>query len=366
MQVTSSESLSPDSRSAVAESTSKKIFRGIIEAAREGVIIVDVSMRVVAASSAARRAFSRDGEPIEGLRLTEVIRDLSLHASFGRALTAQTQTETRLEYITREKRGYDVHISPVEIEGALYAVGVFYDTTRIERLEKMRQEFLSNISHELRTPLTSIMAFVETLESGAIDDPENNRRFLGVVRRNAERMNDLISDILELSLIESGGVTIEIKQVRVSSLVDEVFASLSSKAGEREIRLINEIDAEVRVPADPIRLEQMLTNLIENAIKFNRLGGTVTLSLNSRDDQHLISVADTGEGILPAHLPRIFERFYRADRGRTREVGGTGLGLSIVKHLARLHGGDVSVSCDLGRGSRFVIKIPAVQDINAM
>ncbi|HBR56331.1 MAG TPA: hypothetical protein DEA22_02485 [Blastocatellia bacterium] len=358
MQVTGSESISLSSQPAGAETTSKKIFKGIIEAARESVIIIDSSMRIAAASSAAQAAFARDAASIEGHRLTEVIRDLSLHASFHRALAENARTEARLEYVTHEKRGYDVHITPVEIEGKLYAVGVFYDTTRIERLEKMRQEFLSNISHELRTPLTSIMAFVETLESGAIDDPENNRRFLGVVRRNAQRMNDLISDILELSMIESGKITIEIKSVKLANLVDEIFASLSSKAAERDIGLINEIEAEARVPADQMRLEQMLTNLIDNAIKFNRPAGTVSVRMESNDGKYRIEVSDTGEGILPSHLPRIFERFYRADRGRTREVGGTGLGLSIVKHLARLHGGDVSAFSDLGRGSRFIIELP--------
>lgn len=366
MQLTGSESLSPNSGQAGERSISEKIFSGILESAREAVIIVDSSLRVVAANGAARAAFPRDAASIEGLRLTEVIRDLSLHSSLNRALAQRRRTETRLEYITQEKRGYDVQISPVEIEGNLYAVGVFYDTTRVERLEKVRQEFLSNISHELRTPLTSIIAFVETLESGAIDDPKNNRRFLAVIRRNAERMNELISDILELSMIESGNITIEIKQVRIGNLVDEVFASLSSKASERRIELISEIDTEARVSADPIRLEQMLTNLIENAIKFNRTGGKVSLSLGTRDALHLITVSDTGEGILPGHLPRIFERFYRADRARTREIGGTGLGLSIVKHLARLHGGDVSAYSELGRGSRFVIQLPASPDIKPM
>lgn len=363
MQLTGNELISPGSRQAGEGSIAEKIFRGIVESAREGVIIVDLSLRIVAASGAARAAFSRDGTSFEGLRLTEVVRDLNLHSSFNRTLSERRRNETRLEYIGSEKRGYDVQISPVEIEGSLYAVGVFYDTTRVERLEKVRQEFLSNISHELRTPLTSIMAFVETLESGAIDDPENNRRFLAVVRRNAERMNDLVSDILELSMIESGNIGIDIKQVRIANLVDEVFASLSSKADERGIELVNEIDGEIRVSADPMRLEQMLTNLIENAIKFNRNGGKVSLSLETCDGRHLITVADTGEGILPGHLPRIFERFYRADLARTREVGGTGLGLSIVKHLARLHGGDVSAYSDLGRGSRFVVQLPVADEI---
>ncbi|MBA2379594.1 MAG: hypothetical protein H0V76_08475 [Blastocatellia bacterium] len=237
-------------------------------------------------------------------------------------------------------------------------MAVFYDVTQIERLERVRQEFLSNISHELRTPLTSIMAFVETLEDGAIDDPESSRKFLSVIRRNAQRMHTLISTILELSQIESGKVFIDKQSVRVAKIVDEIFLGLGPTADARSIALINDIAADARVEADASRLEQMLTNLIDNAIKFNRDGGTVTVASATREGTDLISVADTGEGILTSHLPRVFERFYRADRSRSRDVGGTGLGLAIVKHLARLHSGDVSVSSELSRGSTFVIELP--------
>jgi two-component system phosphate regulon sensor histidine kinase PhoR len=203
------------------------------------------------------------------------------------------------------------------------------------------------------------MAFVETLEDGAIDDKENNRRFLGVIRRNAERMRALIADILELSLIESGNVSVDLKYVPLAPIVDEIFAALSSNAKTHNITLINEITTGSTVFADPVRLEQMLTNLIDNAIKFNREQGKVTTTFEKRGDVGVISVVDTGEGIPAEHLQRIFERFYRADRGRTRDIGGTGLGLAIVKHLARLHGGEISVRSSLGRGTTFSIEIPA-------
>jgi two-component system phosphate regulon sensor histidine kinase PhoR len=225
-------------------------------------------------------------------------------------------------------------------------------------LENVRQEFLSNISHELRTPLTSIMAFVETLEDGAIDDVENNLRFLGVIRRNAERMRHLIDDILELSSIESGKITIQPKSCHLVNLIDEVFTNLSNKAAERKIKLLNQVPKETTVFADAVRLEQMLTNLIDNAVKFNREAGTVTVSYGAKEGKDVISVADTGEGISGEHLQRLFERFYRADRARSREVGGTGLGLAIVKHLARLHGGEVSVNSVPGRGAVFSIELP--------
>lgn len=341
------------------EISSLNILQRILDATRESVLIVDVSRRIIASNRAAHNAFARNNGNIQNRRLSEVIRDLSLHEAFSSALENGESSDLKMDFIGIEKRSYDIHVSPIDLDGTPHAIGAFYDVTQIERLERVRQEFLSNISHELRTPLTSIMAFVETLEDGAIDDKDNNRRFLGVIRRNAERMHGLIADILELSMIESGNVSIEAKPVRLFNLVEEVLASLSSKAAAREIMLVNAIPEKVKVTADPVRLEQMLTNLIDNGIKFNRPAGSVTISVDQNLDKTLISVADTGEGILADHLSRVFERFYRADRGRTRDVGGTGLGLAIVKHLARLHGGEVSVTSALSRGTTFVIELPA-------
>jgi two-component system phosphate regulon sensor histidine kinase PhoR len=234
---------------------------------------------------------------------------------------------------------------------------VFFDVTRLERLERVRQEFLSNVSHELRTPLTAILAFVETLESGAIEDIENSQRFLAIIRRNANRMHTLIDDILQLSAIEAGNVPLRTEEIELYPLVNEVFASLAAAAKTRQIVLDNRVDQQAKVFADSRGLEQMLTNLIDNAIKFNRDGGRVSVThKNGLRDR--IRVEDTGEGIPAQHLPRLFERFYRVDRARSREVGGTGLGLAIVKHLARAHGGEVAVESKLGEGSTFAIELP--------
>src|SRR5687767_1998572 len=337
--------------------TSHEILDGILNSSREGILVVDTFMRVAAANEPASDAFGRQVPTLHGRRLTEIIRDLSLHECVARALRDRQPSDLRVEHTGNEKRVYDVHVAPVDIEGQRHAVGVFYDITQTERLETMRQEFLSNISHELRTPLTSILAYVETLEDGGIDDSENNRRFLTVIRRNAERMNALISDISELSLIETGNITIDVRRIHPSPVVDEIFAALSSKAAERHIDLINQISHETTVGVDPMRLEQMLTNLIDNAIKFNRPRGSVTVSNDEWEGKSRISVADTGEGLRPEHLQRIFERFYRVDRSRSRDAGGTGLGLAIVKHLARLHGGDVLVNSMLGRGTIFTIEL---------
>jgi two-component system, OmpR family, phosphate regulon sensor histidine kinase PhoR len=341
--------------------TSRPVLSKLLGAMRESVLVVGEDTRIVASNDAAYNAFGRKNGALEEKRLSEVIRDLSLHAAFQKALENGEFSDLKLEILGTEKRRYDVHIAPIELDDEKSAVGIFYDITQIEHLERVRQEFFSNISHELRTPLTSILAFVETLEDGAIEDEENNRRFLSVIRRNAERMHHLIDDILELSSIESGNIEINSKQISLASLVREVFTNLSNKAQERGIKLISEVSDETKVFADAIRLEQMLTNLIDNAVKFNREQGSVTVSYTSGGAKDLISVADTGEGISGEHLQRIFERFYRTDRARSREIGGTGLGLAIVKHLARLHGGEISVSSNLGKGSVFSIELPANQ-----
>ncbi len=338
---------------------SNQILQKILDTTRECVIVVNSTMRIAHCNVPAAVAFAREGLELESKRLSEIIRDLDLHEAFRMAITSQVSGDVRLELPTTEKRKFEVHIAPIELSGENCAIGFFYETTQIDRLELVRQEFLSNISHELRTPLTSILAFVETLEDGGIDDKENNLHFLSVIRRNAERMHSLISDILELSLIESGNVAIEVREIRLHAAVQDVCNSLSAKAKERDIVLRNLVPEPVAVFADSVRLEQMLTNLIDNAIKFNRPAGSVTIDFDQASGRDIISVADTGEGILPEHAQRIFERFYRSDRARSREIGGTGLGLAIVKHLARLHGGEVALSSTLGAGTTFRIELPS-------
>ncbi|MBV6496897.1 MAG: Alkaline phosphatase synthesis sensor protein PhoR [Pyrinomonadaceae bacterium] len=339
------------------ENGHREILATILDTTRECVIVAGADSRISGWNEAARLAFSPNLSP-EGRRISEVLRDLDLHEAFRRALEDGVESEIRLETNGGDRK-FDVHVSPLDLGGEREAIAFFYETTRLDRLEVVRQEFLSNISHELRTPLTSILAFVETLEDGGIDDEGNSRRFLGVIRRNAERMNSLIADILELSQIEAGRVAVEPKMVDLGSLVNEIFTALGSKADSRDVTLRSAVGEGVRVFADARRLEQMLVNLIDNAIKFNRTGGEVNVSHERQGDIDLISVSDTGEGILPEHLARIFERFYRIDRARSREMGGTGLGLAIVKHLARLHNGDVSVESELGKGSTFRIELPA-------
>jgi len=333
----------------------------MIGSMREGIILVEHD-RVISASNDAASAFL-GGKDIKSLRLSAVIDDKLIHDAFERALENNERTETKVEIRIRgQNRVYDMRVTPLSLadkKGRASAIGIFYDITRLERLEKVRQEFLSNVSHELRTPLTSILAYVETLEDGGLYDRENNQRFLGVIRRNAERMHHLIDDILELSAIEAGKVEIAARYFLLSPLVDEVWSSMAQKAEKKNITFTNDIARDVAIFADSRRIEQILTNLFSNAIKFTRDGGQVAVAYQKSNLFHQIRVIDNGEGIAPEQLPRIFERFYRTDTARSRELGGTGLGLAIVKHLARLHGGEARVESVPGMGSTFIIELPS-------
>ena len=326
---------------------------------RDGVLIIGESQRILGANDAAKQIFSHVAGDFENKRLTDLTRNPEINTAFEQALKAAEQQEIRFES-RDEKRIFDLRITPLAFDaaGRRSAIGVFYEITKLEKLETIRQEFLSNVSHELRTPLTSILAFVETLEDGAINDADNNMRFLGVIRKNAERMHHLINDILELSAIESGKIEIQPQEIRLNTLVEEIKTNLAAKAAMRRVAIENRVSPEARVFADVVRLEQMLTNLMDNAVKFNSEGGTVTVSCERNGTRDFIRVADNGEGLAPEHVERIFERFYRVDRARSRDLGGTGLGLSIVKHLARLHGGEASVFSNLGEGATFTVELP--------
>jgi two-component system phosphate regulon sensor histidine kinase PhoR len=314
------------------------------------------------------RLFNLSRGSLTEQRLTELTRNPAIYGAFLDALRGIERSGVKVQTHGPDRLIFDLRVVPLGGENgksgegpAKGALGVFVDVTRLERLEQVRQEFLSNVSHEIRTPLTAILAFVETLEGGAIDDQEAARRFLPIIRKNALRMHDLIDDILELSAIEAGNVPLKGERLWLQPAVEEVVSSLASKAEAVEVSLRNDIADDVKVYGDPRRLEQMLTNLIDNAIKFNRKGGTVSISYDrSQDRVHdRIIVADTGEGIPAHHLERLFERFYRVDRARSREKGGTGLGLAIVKHLALLHQGEVTVSSEVGKGSVFTIQLPS-------
>src|SRR6266478_10085393 len=333
---------------------------------REGLLVIDADMRVVFSNRAARNLFSHVEEAINLRRLTELTRNPAIYDAFLDAVRGKERTGVKVETYGQERRVFDLRVVPLRStngHGSAGAVGVFFDVTRLERLEIIRQEFLSNVSHELRTPLTSIRALAETLENGAIEDHQNNRRFLSIIQKNADRMHRLIDDILELSAIEAGNVKVKPEIIQLHPLVEDVIASLSASAVSRKITVDDLVDRKAEVFADPHRLLQMLTNLVDNAIKFNREGGTVTIRHES-DRADRIRVEDSGEGIPAHHLDRLFERFYRVDRARSRELGGTGLGLAIVKHLARAHGGEVIVDSRFGEGTKFTIELPGLSMVS--
>ena len=339
------------------------LFEATMSGMREGLLVVNKDMRVVASNPAAHKLFNASVTKLQSQRLTELTRNPAIYGAFLDGLKGKEVSGVKVETHGPDRQVFDLRVVPLgnaNGNGNAGALGVFFDITRTERLELVRQEFLSNVSHELRTPLTAIMAFVETLESGAKEDPESCQRFLSIIRRNASRMHELIDDILELTAIEGGNVHLRAAPVDLHSLVDEIHASLASKAETQNITLRNDVAPDTFVYADARRLEQMLTNLVDNGIKFTRPNSIVAVN-HETGVRDRILVSDNGEGIPAQHLERLFERFYRIDRARSREMGGTGLGLAIVKHLALLHGGEITVQSELGKGSTFTIHLPKAQ-----
>jgi len=347
---------SSEQPSAEAEDFHPKLLDVALNEMREGVVVIDTDMRVVAFNRAARSLFtSRD--PMRA-RLTELTRNPAIYDAFLDAVQGKERDGVRVETYGNGHKVFDLRVVPLRSASGgnvAGAVGVFFDISRLERLEIVRQEFLANVSHELRTPLTSILASAETLESSTDNNATSNQRFLSIIHKNAARMQRLINDLLELSAIEN--LTVDVERIKLYPLVEDAVNTLSVAAAERKVKVRNLVAKQAEVSADPHRLMQMLTNLVDNAIKFNREGGTVTIDHESGGND-VIRVADSGEGIPAQHLDRLFERFYRVDRARSRNLGGTGLGLAIVKHLARAHGGDVSVTSRLGEGSEFKIQLP--------
>lgn len=353
-----------------AAERSGKLLSSILASVAEGLVITDRDSQVLLVNDAARRLLGL-GERELG-RLPDLSRDPHLHRAFTAVLATGKPAEARLNTMggegeSRERGLLHLHAAPLrlgedQVDGV---VGALIDITKLEQLERVRQEFLVNVSHELRTPLASITAYVETLLDGAIDDAENSLRFLHTIQRNAERMRDLVEDVSELAAIESGAVRLNLEQLPLRRVVAEVFNGLAHRGARHGIDLKNQVDETHLVTADARRLEQILTNLVDNAIKFNPAGGEVCVSAVLSEDgkQILIRVRDSGPGIAAEHLPRLFERFYRVDKARSREAGGTGLGLAIVKHLARAHGGEAHVTSEVGVGSEFTIRLPVREEV---
>jgi two-component system phosphate regulon sensor histidine kinase PhoR len=266
-------------------------------------------------------------------------------------------TEVELRGVGRE--GEDAAVPFPGAEGMPEgAVATFHDITQRRRLDRVRRDFVANASHELRTPLTSIRGFVEALQDGAINDPETAHRFLEKVRTHSDRMAALVEDLLELSRLESGERPPQWEEVLPSEVVADVVASFSGIA-ERKPMHLRQRDAEApAVVTDVERLRRILENLVDNALKYTPPGGVVEVSTAAAPGAAVIEVRDNGAGIAPEHLPRIFERFYRVDKARSRDLGGTGLGLAIVRHLTESLGATISVQSEVGRGTCFTLRVP--------
>ncbi len=338
---------------------STNLLQSIITSVDEGLIIIDRNQHLLLINDAAQKLLGLQHKDFK--RLPDISRDPPIIEAFLSVLTKGEPSSARLEIAAGiNKRILRLQTSPLRfsdenIEGV---VGAFIDITQIERLEGIRQAFLANVSHELRTPLTSITAYTETLLDGGIEDQQNNLRFLKTIHRNAERMRNLVNDISELSLIETGTVRLSFERLSLHAVVAEVFNGLAPRSQQYQVLLRNEVLESCAVTADRRRLEQILINLVDNAIKFNQPNGEVVVSATVGTAFVEIHVRDTGVGIPPDHLPRVFERLYRVDKARSRELGGTGLGLAIVKHLTRAHGGDAEVLSTVGQGCEFIIKLP--------
>ena len=333
-------------------------MEAILQAMDDGVLAVDHRGTVVLANP--RLASVLELRDPLGRHYVEVVRQREVGALIEDVLRTGERREAEVELI-QLRRAFDITAVPFPgEEGARPgAVLTFNDATERRRLENVRRDFVANASHELRTPLTSIRGFVEALEDGALDDPPTARRFLGKVHTHADRMATLVEDLLELSRLETGGRTPEWEDVVPGDLLEDVAAAFAGLAARKNLALVHEDRGAPFVVTDAERLRRILENLIDNAVKYTPAGGRVVVSAAAAGDGGaVLEVADDGPGIPAEHLPRIFERFYRVDKARSRELGGTGLGLSIVKHLAESLGAGVTVESEPGMGTRFRVALP--------
>lgn len=330
----------------------------------EGVIAVDIDERLIIINQAAARFMHVIPEQARGRTIQEVIRNTDMLRLISQTLTSQQPVEGDIVLIDRDEQYLQAHGTLLkDSDGrSIGALLVFHDITQLRKLERMRREFVANVSHELKTPITSIKGFVETLQDGAVENPEDAQRFLGIVHRHVDRLNQIIEDLLSLSRIEQDAEKNDIP-LNVGPLCEVIQAATqtcSLKAQEKGLQINVCCDSGLQVRMNPALLEQAIVNLIDNAIKYSETSDSVDVSASQSGSDTLITVTDRGRGIATEHLPRLFERFYRVDKARSRTLGGTGLGLAIVKHIVLAHGGRVSVESVVSQGSTFRIHLPTI------
>lgn len=321
----------------------------------EGVLAVDQDLRVTFYNDAfARAAGSRSAAA--GTRLVDLVRDPALLEIMTSVLASGQPAERKLKLAGSEERCFQVLAGPLSGPPPRGGLAILHDITKLERLERVRKDFVANVSHELRTPLAAIRGYAETLLSGALEEPEHSHRFVEVILAHSIQLNNIASDLLTLSELESEGEAIAPpSKVPVRPALESAIRTVESGARVRGVRLIRGRIDDASVIGHELRLGQALINLLDNAVKFNKPDGEVRVGSQANDGEVSITIEDTGIGIPSDDLPRIFERFYRVDKAHSRAVGGTGLGLSIVKHVVEQMGGTIRVESSMGKGSRFTI-----------
>ncbi len=329
---------------------------------QNGIIAVDENLKVILVTPVAKKLLGIIGNP-EGKNVTDASKDVKIDDVFLEAMRQGGVYTNEVAARTADRRGHRplrLYVSPMRNDGKVVgALAMVEDITEIRRLEQVRTDFAANVSHELKTPLTSIRGFVETLENGAIDNPEMAHKFLKIIMLETERLTRLINDILSISKLESGTDEVTVERIRLDKMAFDIADMLSIHAGEKQVTIDCHLNSEpVNIMGNSDRVEQMLINLIENAIKYNKPGGSVTVQVFSNGEEANVAISDTGIGIAEENLPRLFERFYRVDKGRSRQMGGTGLGLAIVKHIVRSMNGEIEVHSKFGEGTEFLITLP--------
>jgi len=336
----------------------------ILSAMHDGLLVVDAGGRVVVANETFRKLFSLR-EVSGGTPLLDAVRNAELHQLITETLRKGEPRQSELALTGAQKnseRWLQVSAVPMKDDkiGTDGAVVLLHDITELKRVNEMRSDFVANVSHELRTPLSILRGYIETLLDNPKTSPKELARILEVMERHSKRLGLLVDDLLTLAELESTNPNLQLSDVNLSELFGKVVRDWEKKFAEKQLKVI--VDEPVALPvilADETRLQEALYNLLDNAVKYSRQNGEIYLRAEQRGDEIVLSVSDSGRGIARNNLPRIFERFYRADKARTPEsIRGTGLGLSIVKHIAQLHGGRVDAESELGRGTIVRVVLP--------
>jgi two-component system phosphate regulon sensor histidine kinase PhoR len=340
--------------------------QAIHQSMSNGMIALDLNQRVISVNRAAERLLGLNGATARGRLLAELLREPELNKFVDEAVSGTTfRAQKASEFTLRTRAGTTVEASSEPLRDAHdQPVGVLVfinDLTQLRRLESIRSDFAANVSHELRTPITNIKGYVETMIDVGVTDQKQTRKFLEIINRNTQRLASIIEDLLALARLEQPDTksTLERAPIPLQRIVSAAINQFEEERKAKSMRIVTQVPRDFQVTANAQLLEQALGNLLSNAIRYSPSNTTVTVSAQADDSREvMIAVADQGPGIPAEHVSRIFERFYRVDKARSREIGGTGLGLSIVKHIALVHGGRVEVESKVGKGSVFRIVLP--------